>query len=66
LLPPGDGGDHAVEQSPGGDAGPPAAAVDAHGAVEVGGRVEVAQVKPQQKPAQISLPGVVAPRPEPP
>src|SRR5258708_25249275 len=35
LVPPGDGGDHAVDQSAGRDAGLPAPAVDTHGPVVV-------------------------------
>ena len=37
-----------------------APAVDAYGAVEVGGRVEVVQVETQQQAAQIRFPGVAA------
>ena len=51
-MPPGDGGDHAVDQAPWRDTGLTAPAVDACGALEVGGRVELAQAEPQQQPAQ--------------
>jgi hypothetical protein len=59
-VPPGDGGDHAVDQSAGRDACLPTAAVDACGALEVGNCVEAVQMEPQQKAAQIRLPGVAA------
>jgi S-adenosyl methyltransferase len=45
VVSPGDGGDHAVNQSPGRDASLQAAAVDAYGAIEVSGRVELVQVE---------------------
>ena len=60
LVTQGDGGDHAVDQASWGDAGLAAAAVDAGGAVEVGDRVETAQVEAQQQAAQVGLPGVAA------
>src|SRR5215469_122560 len=60
LLAPGDGGDHAVDQPPRGDAGLPAAAVDTGCAVEVGGRIKAVQMEPEQKTAKINLPCVAA------
>jgi hypothetical protein len=48
-VPPGNSGDHAVDEAPGGDACLPAPLVDPHGAVEVSDRVEPAQLKPQQE-----------------
>jgi hypothetical protein len=60
LLSPGDGGDHAVDQSPGRDTRLPAAAVDTHRAVEVAGCIKVVKVKSKEKTAKISLPGVAA------
>jgi len=39
---------------------PPASAVDAGGGLEIGGCVELAQVEPQQKAAQVRFPGVGA------
>jgi hypothetical protein len=57
-VPPGDGGDHAVNQAPRRDAGLPTSAVDAGGALEVGGRVEPVQVEPQQEASQIRFPGI--------
>lgn len=59
-MPPGDSGDHAVDQPAGGDASLPAAAVDAGSALEVGGWVEAVQMEPQQEAAQIRLPGIAA------
>jgi hypothetical protein len=55
-MPPGDGGDHAVDQSAGRDASLATAVVDACGALEVRGRIEVVQVESQQKAAQVRLP----------
>jgi len=53
LMPPGGGGDHAASQARWRDTGLPASAVDARGALEVGGCVELVQVEPQQKAAQV-------------
>ena len=44
-MPPGDSGDHAVDQAPWRDTGLPASAVDACGGFEVGGWVELVQVE---------------------
>lgn len=60
VVPPGDGSDHAVDQTLRSDASLPASAVDAYGAVKVGGCVEVVQVETQQQAAQIRFPGVAA------
>ena len=59
-MPPGDGGDHAVDQAPWRDTGLPASPVDARGALEVGGWVELVQVEPQQQAAQVRFPGIGA------
>jgi len=63
LVAPGDGGDHAVDQSAGLDASLAAAAVDSCGTLEVGGGVETVQMESQQKAAQVRLPGIAARRP---
>jgi hypothetical protein len=47
-MPPGDGGDHAVDQAPGDDTDLPASAVEAHGTVEIGRCIEAVQVEPLQ------------------
>jgi hypothetical protein len=60
LLAPGDGGDQAVDQATGSDAGLAAAAVDAGGGVEVSDRVELAQAESQQEAAQVGFSGVAA------
>src|SRR5258708_37986784 len=60
LLPPGDGGDHAVDQPSWGYAGLPAPPVDSHGTVEVDGCVEMAEMESQQETAQIGLAGIAA------
>jgi len=57
---PGDGGDHAVDQSAGRDASLAAAAVDSCGTLEVGDGVETVQMESQQKAAQVRLPGIAA------
>ncbi len=59
-MPPGDGGDHAVDQAPWRDTDLTAPAVDASGALEVGDRVELVQVEPQQQAAQVRFPGICA------
>jgi hypothetical protein len=60
LVPPGGCGDHAIDEPWWREAGLPAAAVDARGAVEVRDGIDGAQAEAQQEAAQVRLLRVAA------
>ena len=55
-MPPGDGGDHAVDHATRCDAGPTAGAVDGGGTIEVHDRIEAQHVEALEEPPKVGFP----------